>query len=69
MKQVNKLLLDALGWKPLKRQWFKAKAKMEFKTLNSIGPNCLYDLFTHKSKLINYDLRDMELTPFAKTQL
>ena len=43
-------VLNILGWEPLKEQRVKAKAKIMFKTLNNMGPNCLKELFTFKKK-------------------
>ena len=34
-------VLNILGWEPLEEQRVKAKAKIMFKTLNNMGPNCL----------------------------
>ena len=40
--EVNQqTVLNILGWEPLKEQRVKAKAKIMFKTLNNMGPNCL----------------------------
>ena len=54
--------LDALGWKPLKTERIKAKSKLMFKLLNKMGPKLLTDLFTFKSEVPNYKLRDVEST-------
>jgi hypothetical protein len=50
--------LDALDWKPLKTE----RIKVMFKLLNKIGPKSLTDLFTFKSEMTNYKLRDIEST-------
>ena len=54
--------LDALDWNPLKTERIKAKSKLMFKLLNKIGPKSLTDLFTFKSEVTNYKLRDVEST-------
>jgi hypothetical protein len=43
---------DALDW--------KAKPKLVFKLLNRMSPKSLTDLFTFKSEMTNYNLRDVE---------
>ena len=56
---VDRLVaLDALDWKPLKM----AKSKLMFKLLNKMGRKSLTDLFTFKSEVTNYKLRDVEST-------
>ena len=45
-------VLNILGWEPLKEQRVKAKAKIMFKTLNNMGPNCLKELFTFKKEIV-----------------
>jgi hypothetical protein len=54
--------LVALDWKPLKTERIKAKSKLIFKLLNKMGPKSLTDLFTFKSEMTNYKLRDVEST-------
>ena len=54
--------LDALDWKPLKTERIKAKSKLMFKLLNKMCPKSLTDLFTFKSEMTNYKLRDVEST-------
>ena len=54
--------LSALGWEPLKAERKKAKAKLMFKVLNKMCPKSLTQLFTYKSEMSNYDLRDISCT-------
>ena len=54
--------VDALDWKPLKTERIKAKSKLMFKLSNKMGPKSLSDLFTFKSEMTNYKLRDVEST-------
>ena len=54
--------LDALAWKPLKAERKKAKAKLMFKLLNKMDPKSLTELFTFKSEMSNYELRDIKST-------
>ena len=56
------LALDALDWKPHKTERIKAKSKLMFKLLNKMGPKSLTDLFTFKSEMTNYKLRNVEST-------
>ena len=51
-------VLDLLGWKTLKKQRLKTKAKTMFKILHNMGPNCLKDLFIFKNETLNHNLRD-----------
>ena len=55
-------VLNILGWEPLKEQREKAKAKIMFKTLNNMGPNCLKELFTFKKEILNRSLRNSSST-------
>ena len=55
-------MLNILGWEPLKEQRVKAKAKIMFKTLNNMGPNCLKELFTFKKEILNRSLRNSSST-------
>jgi hypothetical protein len=50
--------LDLLGWKTLKEERLKTKAKTMFKILHNMGPNCLKDLFIFKNEILNHNLRD-----------
>ena len=54
----HSIALHALGWESLKMMRKKTKAKMMFKILNRMGPESLSDLFTYKSEMTNYKLRD-----------
>jgi hypothetical protein len=54
--------LDALDWKPFITERIKAKSKLMFILLNKMGPKSLTDLFTCKSEVTNYKLRDVEST-------
>ena len=61
--EVNQqTVLNILGWEPLKEQRVKAKAKIMFKTLNNMGPNCLKELFTFKKEILNRSLRNSSST-------
>ena len=61
--EVNRqTVLNILGWEPLKEQRVKAKAKIMFKTLNNMGPNCLKELFTFKKEILNRSLRNSSST-------
>ncbi|CAB4035835.1 AMP deaminase 2 isoform X2, partial [Paramuricea clavata] len=55
----HSIALNALGWEPLDRIRKKAKARMMYKTLNKIGPESLTNLFTYKSDITNYQLRNI----------
>ena len=44
---------------PLKTERKKAKAKMMYKLLNNMGPESLTNLFTYKSEMTNYNLRNI----------
>ena len=50
--------LSALGWEPLKQQRKKAKAKIMFKILNNMGPECLNKLFTFTKDVLSHNHRD-----------
>ena len=55
---VNRLeALNALGWKTLEVQRVKSKAKQMQKVLHDTTPNCLADIFTYKSEIMDRDLR------------
>jgi hypothetical protein len=51
-------VFDLLGWKTLKEQRLKTKAKTMFKILHNMGSNCLKDLFIFKNETLNHNLRD-----------
>ena len=51
--------LQALGWKPLKTERKKSKSKIMYKLLNKMGPKSLTNLFTYKSEVTNYKLRNI----------
>ena len=53
------IALQALGWEPLQSIREKAKAKLMYKILNKMGPESLTNLFTYKSGMTNYKLRDI----------
>ena len=55
----HSIALGELGWEPLKADRKKTKAKMMYKLLNNMGPNSLTNLFSYKSELTNYNLRDI----------
>ena len=55
----HSIALHAFGWKPLKTERKKAKAKMMYKVLNKMGPKSLTTLFSYKSEKTNYNLRDI----------
>ena len=54
--------LQALGWKTLKVERRKAKAKMMYKLLNNMGPQSLTNLFTYKGEMTSYNLRNISST-------
>ena len=54
--------LEVLDWKPLKTERIKAKSKLMFRLFNKMGPKSLTDLFTFKSEMTTYKLRDIEST-------
>ena len=58
----HSVALQALGWKTLKVERKKAKAKMMYKLLNNMGPQSLTDLFTNKGEMISYNLRNISST-------
>ena len=51
--------LRALGWEPLKIERKKAKGKMMYKILNSMGPQSLTKLFSNKRDKTEYHLRNI----------
>ena len=51
-------LLDKLGWKYLKTQRKIAKGTMVYKALNGLAPNYLAQMFTERSRITYYTLRD-----------
>lgn len=55
----HSIALDELCWEPLKIDRKKTKAKMMYKLLNNLGPTSLTNLFTYKSEITNYNLRDI----------
>lgn len=55
----HSVALQALGWKTLKIERKKAKAKMMYKLLNNMGPQSLANLFTYKGDMTNYNLRNI----------
>ena len=55
----HSIALHALGWEPLKTMRKRVKVKMMYKILNKMGPESLTDLFTYKSEMTNYQLRDI----------
>ena len=58
----NSVALQALGWKTLKVERRKAKAKMMYKLLNNMGPQSLTNLFTYKSEMTSYNLRNVSIS-------
>jgi hypothetical protein len=58
----HSVALQALGWKTLKVERRKAKAKMMYKLLNNMGPQSLTNLFTYKSEMTSYNLRNVSST-------
>ena len=50
----HSVALQALGWKPLKTERKKSKAKIMYKLLNKMGPKSLTNLFTYKSEVTNF---------------
>ena len=55
----HSIALGELSWEPLKADRKKTKAKLMYKLLNNVGPNSLTNLFSYKSELTNYNLRDI----------
>ena len=55
----HSVALQTLSWVPLKTERKKAKAKMMYKLLNNMGPESLTNLFTYKSEMTNYNLRNI----------
>ena len=58
----HSVALQALGWKTLRVERKKAKAKMMYKLLNNMGPQSLTNLFTYKSEMTSYNLRNVSST-------
>ena len=54
----HSVALKALGWKTLKVERKKAKAKMMYKLLNNMGPQSLTNVFTYKGET-SYNLRNI----------
>ena len=57
----HSIALQALGWKPLKTERKKAKAKIMYKLLNKMGPKSLTNVFKYKGEMTNYKLRNISL--------
>ena len=55
----HSVALQALNWVPLKTERKKAKANMMYKLLNNMGPESITNLFTYKSEMTNYNLRNI----------
>ena len=55
----HSVAFQALGWKPLKTERKKSKAKIVYKLLNKMGPKLLSNLFTCKGEVTNYKLRNI----------
>ena len=53
----HSIALGELSWEPLKAD--RKKTKMMYKLLNNVGPNSLTNLFSYKSELTSYNLRDI----------
>ena len=51
-------LLDKLGWKYLNTQCKISKGTMVYKALNGLAPNYLAQMFTERSRITYYTLRD-----------
>jgi hypothetical protein len=64
----NSVALQALGWKTLKVERRKAKAKMMYKLLNNMGPQSLTNLFTYKSEMTSYNLRNVSISTLCLPQ-
>ena len=58
----HSVALKALGWKTLKVERKKVKAKMMYKLLNNMGPQSLTNLFTYKGETTSYNLRNISGT-------
>jgi hypothetical protein len=58
----HSVAMQALGWKTLKVERRKAKAKMMYKLLNNMGPQSLTNLFTYKGEMTSYNLRNISST-------
>ena len=58
----QRTVLELLGWKTLKEQRLKTKAKTVVKILHNMGQNCLKDLFIFKKEILNHNLRDSSTT-------
>ena len=54
-------VLNELNWEPLKLQRIKAKAKIMYKVLNNMGPECLQNQFTFREEVLNHNLRNSDL--------
>ena len=57
----HSITLGELSWEPLKAD--RKKTEMMYKLLNNVGPNSLTNLFSNKSELTNYNLRDISCGP------
>ena len=55
----HSVALQALGWKKLKTERKKSKAKIMYKLLNKMGPKSLSNLFTYEGEVTNYKLRNI----------
>ena len=55
----HSVALQALGWEPFKTEREKGKAKIMYKLLNKMGLKSLTNLFTYKSEMTNYKLRNI----------
>ena len=51
--------LQALGWKTLKVDTKKTKARMMYKFLNNVDPQSLTNLFTYKGEMTSYNLQNI----------
>ena len=52
------ILFEKLGWKDLQSQRKIAKGTMVYKALNGLAPDYLAQMFTERSRITNYTLRD-----------
>ena len=52
------ILFEKLGWKDLQSQRKIAKGTMVYKALNGLTPDYLTQMFTERSRITNYTLRD-----------
>ena len=55
----HSVVLQGLGWKTLKVERKKAKAKMMYKLLNNMGPQSLTNLFGYNDEVTSYNLRNI----------